>query len=129
MFSQEFPRCIKDHLNRVNPICQQTIHSERCLCPLIALIFYQYYALSWPNPASVHIKLMKPHLNFWAIQVKAVPGAADVVRSLQAEGLKVAIASTFSGEVHDHWMRVSHSQGFTVSTNTEIIVMTMSRVI
>jgi len=54
-------------------------------------------------------RCIKDHLN----RVKAVPGAADVVRSLQAEGLKVAIASTFSGEVHDHWMRVSHSQGFT----------------
>jgi len=43
---------------------------------------------------------------------KPIAGAADAVRALQAKGLKVAIASNFSGEAKDAWSRTGHFHGF-----------------
>jgi len=42
---------------------------------------------------------------------KPVAGAVDAVRALQAKGLKVAIASNFSGEAKDAWARTAHFHG------------------
>jgi len=44
--------------------------------------------------------------------VKPIRGAPEAIRSIQEQGMQVGIASNYTGEVMDAWLRVTHHHGF-----------------